>query len=66
MNATITTQTKLGELLKQRPDETLEVLASFGIIHCTGCAVDETLSIEAACKETKVNPKLVVNALKAL
>jgi hypothetical protein len=64
--ATITAQSTLGEALKKNHEGTLQVLTQFGIVHCAHCEIDESQTLEAACKQAGAPTKAVVNALKAL
>jgi len=64
--ATLTARSTLGDALKKDHDGALNVLTQFGIIHCAHCEIDETQTLESACKQAGAPTKAVVNALKAL
>lgn len=62
----VSAATKLGDLLKDNHDAVLEVLAQFGVIHCMHCEIDESQTVEAACKEHAAPTAAVVKALAAV
>ncbi|MCC6465922.1 MAG: disulfide oxidoreductase [Planctomycetes bacterium] len=56
-------ESNLAALAKTREAAVKEVLASFGVIHCTGCAVpQQTVAQAAAAHQLPV--ELLVNALR--
>lgn len=61
----VTTKTTLKELLERNRVAVLEVLTTFGLIHCAHCEIDETQTVESACQAQGAPATAVTKALAA-
>ncbi len=61
----VTTKTTLKELLERNRAAVLEVLTTFGLIHCSHCEIDESQTVESVCKAHGAPATAVAKALAA-